>query len=92
MIKEYRNYIILALVLLAFLIGYKIVLGIIAGIASLFISNEVRQREEDLRQVEKDIDEYEQELKEIEESRDKQIHQELEQTEKDLDKWLDQDL
>lgn len=92
MLKKYQNYIILALVLLAFFIGYKVVFTVIAFITGLFVIDKSVEKEQEFKRVEENIKKYKKGLKDLEESKDLQIHQELEQTEQDLDSWLDQDL
>lgn len=92
MLKKYQNYIILALVLLAFFIGYKVVFTVIAFITGLFVIDKSVEKEQEFKRVEENIKKYKKGLKDLEESKDLKIHQELEQTEQDLDSWLDQDL
>ncbi len=92
MLKKYQNYIILALVLLAFFIGYKVVFTVIAFITGLFVIDKSIEKEQEFKRVEENIKKYKKGLKDLEESKDLKIHQELEQTEQDLDSWLDQDL
>jgi Na+/phosphate symporter len=92
MFKTYKNYLILAFVLVALVVGYKTVAGIFAFFMAFFVSNEVKKREDELRHFEENINKYEKEIKKYKESSDEKKHQVLEETERDLDQWLDKDL
>jgi uncharacterized membrane protein YciS (DUF1049 family) len=84
--KEYKNYIIIALVALSFLVGYKLVLAVITGLCGLFAISQERE----FRKIERDIEEYDQRVKELKEEANKNVKQEEVRTKEEIDSWLDQ--
>lgn len=86
MIKEYKNYIIIALVALSFLVGYKLVLAVITGLCGLFAISQERE----FRKIEREIEEYDKKVKELREEANKNVKQEEVRTKEEIDSWLDQ--
>lgn len=92
MFQKYKNYIILALVLLAFLIGFKFVLSICSFVLGFFVIDQSLKQAKELEKIEEEIYSFEKEIKDMKESEDEKTRQTVEQTEKELDQWLDKDL
>lgn len=86
MFKEYKNYIIIAVVALSFLVGYKFVLAVITGICGLFAVSQERE----FRKIEREIEEYDEKVKELKEEANKNVKQEEVRTKEEIDSWLDQ--
>tara|TARA_Y100000592_G_scaffold38382_2_gene60760 strand:- start:27739 stop:27999 length:261 start_codon:yes stop_codon:yes gene_type:complete len=86
MIKEYKNYIIIAFVALSFFVGYKFVLAVITGLCGLFAISQERE----FRKIERDIEEYDERVKVLREEANKKIKKEEVQTKEEIDSWLDQ--
>jgi len=86
MIKEYKNYIIVAFVVLSFFVGYKLVLAVITGLCGLFAVSQERE----YRKIEREIEDFDKEVKELKEQTNKKIKREEKRTKEEIDSWLDQ--
>lgn len=86
MLKEYRNYILIVAVALAFLVGYKVVLGLLTAVLGLFAVSQERE----FRKVEKDIDAFEKKRQFLKKESIQKVKEEELRTKEEIDEWLDQ--
>ena len=92
MFNKYKNYIVLALVLLAFFVGFKAVLSFCSFVLGFFVIDQSLKQAKELEGIEEEIYSFEKEIEDMKESEDKKTRQTVEQTEQELDQWLDKDL
>lgn len=86
MLKEYRNYILIVAVALAFLVGYKVVLGLLTAVLGLFAISQERE----FRKVEKEIDAFDKKRQSLKEDSIEKVKEEELRTKEEIDEWLDQ--